>query len=362
MSFKVLKKSKKTAARYGSLTLAHGQISTPAFMPIATKGAVKNLIVEELRALGAEIILSNTYHLWLRPGLEILKKAGGLHRFMRWSGPILTDSGGYQVFSLTKFRQLSKEGVKFRDPLNGELRMLTPELAMHIQQVIGSDIMMVLDECPPYPSSKEYAEKSLALTLAWAQRCKSSRGRKKQLLFGIIQGGTYPDLRRLSAQELVKLNFDGYAHGGLAVGEPPAKMYQMIKVATPYLPPAKPRYLMGVGLPEQILRAVSLGVDMFDCVIPTREARHGRLYLVKGERLVKNGRCYYTTINITAAKFAQDQQSINQANLKEYSRAYLHHLFRTNEPLAMRLATLNNLYFYLRLMREIREQIQQGKL
>ncbi|MFA6428138.1 MAG: tRNA guanosine(34) transglycosylase Tgt [Candidatus Buchananbacteria bacterium] len=357
--FKLLKTSTKSLARLGRLKTTHGEISTPFFMPIATKGAVKNLMPVELKDLGAEIILSNTYHLWLRPGLKVLNKVKGLHNFMQWPGPILTDSGGYQVFSLTKLRKISEAGIKFKDPTTGEQKFLTPELAIKIQQAIGSDIMMALDECPPYPATKDYVKKSLALTERWALRCLAANQKNsRQQLFGIVQGGIYKDLRQAAAQFLADQKFAGYALGGLAVGEPIKKMYQVLTWTVPFLPADKPRYLMGLGLPEQIVEAVKRGIDMFDCVIPTREARHGRLYLWRKSAL---GKGFYQTINITNAKFANNFKPINQTTLKKYSLAYLHHLFKTKEPLAMRLATVNNLDFYLTLMAKIRQEIKQGK-
>ncbi|RJR31325.1 tRNA guanosine(34) transglycosylase Tgt [Candidatus Parcubacteria bacterium] len=384
--FKIIKKSKKSRARLTRLGTAHGRISGPFFMTIATRGAVKNLSVDELKETGAEIILSNTYHLLLEPGMKIMEKAGGLHNFMNWQGPILTDSGGYQVFSLSKHRQISKQGVSFHDPKNGRKYFLTPEAVIKIQKSIGSDIMMVLDECPPYPSTKNYAKDSLELTLQWARRCKMAftklkmtgsrrQGAKnrKQLLFGIVQGGTHEVLRIYSAKETVKIGFDGYAIGGVAVGEPQAYRKQVLHWVIPNLPENKPRYLMGVGRPDEIVEAVKNGIDMFDCVIPTREARHGRLYLWKNpksqilnSKQIPNSKFkttnFYKTVNIFNAKFKKDMSPVNDTNLKQYSKAYLHHLFRTNEPLGMRLATLNNVGFYLQLMRQIRQGIMFGDI
>jgi len=376
------------------LRTPHGTVMGPFFMPIATRGAVKNLTADELEELGAQIILSNTYHLLLRPGVKLLRRYDGLHKFMGWPGPILTDSGGFQVFSLGQHRKITEAGVDFSDPQTGQKYFLTPEFAIEIQQVIGSDIMMVLDECPAYPCSKKYAKQSLGLTTRWAQRCKAARDKiqrpsanRKQLLFGIVQGSTYKDLRIESAKQLVKIGFDGYAIGGVAVGEPRDKMKQILNWVVPELPENKLRYLMGLGRPEEIVEAVKQGIDMFDCVIPTREARHGRLYLwaddlslrgcfsanprrpkqslrdcFVGRRRPPRNDTWYSTININNAKFARDLSPINQTNLKQYSKAYLHHLFKTNEPLAMRLATLNNLSFYLSLMSNIRQTIKKGKL
>jgi len=376
---KVIKTSKKSQARLTQISTPHGIVRGPFFMPIATRGAVKNLSVDELEGLGTEVILSNTYHLLLKPGMKVMKKVGGLHKFMNWSKPILTDSGGFQVFSLAKHRKITKKGVHFRDPQSGEKYFLTPQKAIQIQQTIGSDIMMVLDECPQYPCTKKYAKESLELTTQWAQICKNEqqKSKNKQLLFGIVQGSTHKDLRIESARQLVNIGFDGYAIGGVAVGEPRKYMWDVLKWVNPELPKNKPRYLMGVGKPEEIIKAVKNGIDMFDCVIPTREARHGRLYVWKNDQrrsisasLSRSGKDarpvlkgnFYKTINITNAKFARDLSPINQTNLKQYSKAYLHHLFRTNEPLGMRLATLSNLNFYLTLMDEIRKKIRLNRI
>ncbi|MBU1164726.1 tRNA guanosine(34) transglycosylase Tgt [Patescibacteria group bacterium] len=375
--FKVIKTSKKNQARLCEISTPHGKIRSPFFMPIATRGAVKNLTVDELNDLGSQIVLSNTYHLLIRPGMKIMKKVGGLHKFMNWSKPILTDSGGFQVFSLAKHRKITKNGVHFSDPQSGEKYFITPKKAIQIQQTIGSDIMMAFDECPKYPCTKKYAKESLELTTKWAQLCKDQKlkSKNKQLLFGIVQGSIYKDLRIESAKQLAKIGFDGYAIGGIAVGEPRKYMEQILKWTIPELPQKKARYLMGVGKPEEIIQAVKNGVDMFDCVIPTREARHGRLYVWTGRsepqltseskqrlRLTQRAWNFYKTINITNAKFVNDLTPINQTNLKPYSKAYLHHLFRTNEPLGMRLATLNNLNFYLMLMSKIRELIRVGDI
>ncbi|MBN1779232.1 MAG: tRNA guanosine(34) transglycosylase Tgt [Candidatus Buchananbacteria bacterium] len=362
--FKILKKSKLSQARLSKLKTAHGIINAPFFMPIATRGAVKNLTVEEIKDLKAEIILSNTYHLLLRPGVALMKKYGGLHQFMRWSAPILTDSGGFQVFSLAKHRKITPQGVYFSDPQNGQKYYLTPQKAIQIQKAIGSDIMMVLDECPPYPVTEKYADESLELTTKWAALCKKEHQKKpnSQLLFAIVQGSTFKDLRIKSAKQLTAIGFDGYAIGGVAVGEPREKMKEVLNWTIPELPADKPRYLMGLGRPEEIVEAVKGGVDMFDCVIPTREARHGRLYIWKSQISNLKSQVFYRTININNAKFAKDLSSINNSNLKSYSKAYLHHLFKTNETLGMRLATLNNLNFYLTLMAEIRNNIKNGKL
>jgi queuine tRNA-ribosyltransferase len=366
--FKLIKSSNKSQARIGVLTTAHGSINTPFFMPIATKAAIKSLTVKEVKDLGAEIILSNTYHNYLRPGLQVFKKFGNLHKFMDCPLPILTDSGGYQVFSLSKMREIKGENITFTSYLDGSKHVLNPKKVIDIQVALGSDIMMVLDECVGLPSTKEKITQALERTSDWALKAynykkvleKKNKKVKKQLLFGIVQGGDDKELRERSVQELSKIAFDGFAVGGLAVGESNETMYQVLDYTVPLLPKDKPRYLMGVGYPENILNAVKKGIDMFDCVIPTREARHGRLYLWKHKDLNKKN--FYETIQITNARFAGDLTPINNTNLKQYSRGYLHHLFKSQEPLALRLATLNNLAFYLDLMKEIRDGIKQNKI
>lgn len=360
--FRLIKKSQKSKARLGTLKTAHGSLATPFFMPIATKAAVKNLNTEEIRQLGSPIILSNTYHLYLTPGMEVMKKAGGLHKFMDWPGAILTDSGGFQVFSLSKIRRVLPNGVEFRSHLDGSKHLLTPKKVLEIQKIIGSDIAMILDVCPPSIASHKEVSEAVAITTKWAKEARRVIGLKefikdKQLRFAIIQGGIFEDLRIKSLQDLVELDFDGYAVGGLAVGETNKEMYQVLDYLAPQMPDNKPRYLMGVGTPENIVEAVRRGIDMFDCVIPSREARHGRLYLQ-----VKSGfgRGFYETINITNAKYKNDFSPINKSTLKSYSKAYLHHLFKTGEPLGMRLATINNVGFYLKLMENIRKHIKKG--
>ncbi len=360
--FKLIKKSKKSEARLGFLKTAHGIIATPFFMPIATKAAVKNLTTNEVKELKSSIILSNTYHLYLTPGIEVIKKAGGLHKFMNWSGAILTDSGGFQVFSLSKIRKILPQGVEFRSHLDGSKHLLTPQKVLEIQKNIGSDIAMILDVCPPSTASYKEVAEAVAITTKWAKVAKRTIKLKKfnkikQLRFAIIQGGIFKDLRLKSLQDLIKFDFDGYAIGGLAVGETNQEMYQVLDYLTPQMPEDKPRYLMGVGTPENIVEAIKRGIDMFDCVIPTREARHGRIYL-RVKKGLNNG--FYKTINITNAKYKNDFSPINNSNLKQYSKAYLHHLFKTGEPLGMRLATINNIWFYLNLMNDIRKQIKKG--
>jgi queuine tRNA-ribosyltransferase len=359
-------KNTKHKARAGVLTTRRGKLQTPFFMPIATKGAVKTLSIEDIKNLDPGILLSNTYHLMLRPGEKEIKKLGGLHDLMKWDGPILTDSGGFQVFSLGKIRKISEEGVEFSSHIDGRKFEMTPEDSIRIQRAIDSDIMMVLDECVELPADREYLEKSVEMTSRWAKRCKDKVERekgkeKKPLLFGIVQGGLDRELRKKSARDLVGIGFDGYAIGGLSVGESEEEMYKVLSYICDELPEDKPRYLMGVGYPHQIVEAVKRGVDMFDCVIPTREARHGRLYSFTSKKLSltkKNDKSFYTTINGTAAKFQFDMSPINKDSkfemLRTYSKAYLRHLFTTDEPLAQRLATLNNLEFYLELMRRIR--------
>jgi queuine tRNA-ribosyltransferase len=368
--FKLLKTSKKSQARLGSLDTAHGQVSSPFFMPIATKAAIKSLTVEDVKGMGAEIILSNTYHNYLKPGVKILQKFGGLHNFMQSDLPILTDSGGYQVFSLAKLRTIKGDNITFQSHLDGSKHILNPKKVIDIQVALNSDIMMVLDECIGLPAKREDAIKALERTTRWAEMAfkykkqldKKSAKIKKQLIFGIVQGADFQDLRLRSASELTKFDFDGFAVGGLAVGETNEVMYKVLQYTTPAMPANKPRYLMGVGYPENILEAVKLGVDMFDCVIPTREARHGKLYLPLGKTILTKGKLKYQTIQITNSKFFADKKAINQTNLRNYSLSYLHHLFKTQEPLALKLATMNNLKFYLDLMKEIRAAIKKGEI
>ncbi|MFZ6036335.1 MAG: tRNA guanosine(34) transglycosylase Tgt [Patescibacteria group bacterium] len=366
MAFRILKKSKKSRARVGALRTAHGMISTPAFMPIATRGVVKTLSAEDITSLNADIILANTYHLWQRPGLGVLRKYKGLHQYMRWRGPILTDSGGYQVFSLSKRRTISEQGVHFSSEIDGRSLFLSPEQAIDIQRAIGSDIMMVLDECPPYPTTLGYARTSMELTTRWALRALAHKKKRRiadQMVFGIVQGATFPELRSAHAQTLARMPFDGFAIGGLAVGEPAEQLYAMLEVTIPHLPDSRPHYLMGVGKPEQIVEAVRRGVDMFDCVIPTRNARHGLIYVWRTADL--RGR-FYDTIHISRARFAADTHPIDVQSSaitsRRYTRAYLRHLFTIGDPLALRLATLQNVSFYLELMRRVRGAIKRGRL
>ncbi len=360
--------SRKSEHRTGVLSLPHGKVQTPFFMPIATRGAVKNISPNEIRALGAEIILSNTYHLLQRPGLPILQKHKGLHVFMKWDRPILTDSGGFQVFSLAKIRKITSEGAIFQSEIDGSRITLTPEKAIDAQFVIGSDIMMVLDECTPYPCTYEYAKKSLTMTIDWARRSKKHfemivkkkklSEKNRPLIFGIVQGSVFKDLREEAVAELVKIGFDGYAIGGVAVGENMNQIDEIVCWTTELLPKDKPRYLMGVGKPEEIVRSVHVGVDMFDCVIPTREARHGRLYVRTKKRVAEKK--FYDVLNIKNATFRDDMRPVDKYCVcllcTQFTRSYLRHLFSTNEGLGLRLASLHNLNFYLRMMEELRKE------
>jgi queuine tRNA-ribosyltransferase len=365
--FRLTKKSKISNARVGKLKTAHGIVDTPFFMPIATVAAVKTLDNSDLKNLKAQIILSNTYHLLLRPGIEIIRKASGLHKFMNWEKPILTDSGGFQIFSLAKQRKIVEEGAIFRSHLDGKKFLLTPELALKIQKDSGSDIVMVLDICVPYPCSRKEAEKAVLLTTEWARKSKtySSRLHEEQLIFGIVQGSVYKDLRMNSAKDLIELDFDGYAIGGLAVGEKREVMFDVINYVAPILPQNKPRYLMGVGQPEEIVEAVRCGIDMFDCVLPTRNARHGLLYIYNRKSELRFDKKFYNFLHITNAKYKSDFSPVDPQcscfTCKNYTRAYLRHLFAVGEPLAQRLATIHNVNFYLELMRKIREQIFKNK-
>jgi len=344
-------------ARRGRLRLPHGEVETPAFMPVGTYGTVKAMSPRNLEEIGAQICLGNTFHLWLRPGLEVIRDHGGLHRFMGWSRPILTDSGGFQVFSLGDLRRLTEEGVRFRSPVNGDACFLTPEISMQIQHVLDSDIVMCFDECTPWPVTEQAARESMELSLRWAQR--SVREHREVLgnrnaLFGIIQGGMFEPLRERSLEALAAMPFDGYAIGGLSVGEPKADMARILRHTTPRMPADKPRYLMGVGTPADILDAVRQGVDMFDCVLPTRNARNGWLYTRHG------------TIKLRNARHARDTGPVDPTcecyTCRHFSRAYLHHLQRANEILGAHLNTLHNLHAFQTLMREIREAIEQGRL
>ena len=336
-------------ARRGRLRFDRGELETPVFMPVGTYGTVKAMTPEELEGIGAQIILGNTFHLMLRPGTDIIEKHGDLHDFMHWEGPILTDSGGFQVFSLAKMRNITEEGVRFKSPIDGSEVHLTPEVSMEVQRKLGSDIVMIFDECTPYPATEEQARESMELSLRWADRSKLAHADNPSALFGIVQGGMYENLRRESAEGLKAIGFDGYAIGGLSVGEPLEERNAVLDVTTPYLPTERPRYLMGVGKPEDIIEAVRRGVDMFDCVIPTRNARTGFLYTRYGLLRIRNSR------------FADDTRPIDETcdcyTCRNYSRSYLRHLDKCGEILGSRLNTIHNLYYYQRLMREIREAI-----
>ena len=341
-------------ARRGEVNTAHGVFQTPAFMPVGTYGAVKSLSPEVLTSIKAEIILSNTYHLMERPGVEIIKLNGGLHNFMSWDGPILTDSGGYQVFSLAKKRKITEEGVEFNSALNGSKLFLNPEKCMELQLAYGVDIAMVLDECTPYPADISVAEKSMNLSLRWAQRSRDSFKSDKSNLFGIIQGGVYKDLREKSLEILKKIDFEGYAIGGLSVGEPKEDLRNVTKFIAPLMPVDKPRYLMGVGTPLDIVRAVESGVDMFDCVIPTRHARNGYLYTSEGVVKIRN--------SIHKSSIEKLDKNCDCYTCSNFSRSYLHHLDKTKEMLGSTLQTIHNLHYYLNLMRNLRLSIERGTL
>jgi len=353
-NFTVIKEDKNSSARMGKIITPHGEINTPAFMPVGTQGTVKSLTPEDLEVLGAEIILANTYHLYLRPGHELITRLGGLHSFMHWNHPLLTDSGGFQIYSIGALRKIKEEGVHFRSHLDGSFHLFTPEKAIEVQEALGADIIMCLDECTPYPATYDYTEQSLNLTTRWAQRCKKAHRKKDQALFGIIQGGMYPQLRKLSAQQIVSFDFDGYAIGGLGVGETKEMMHEIIAVTVPLIPANKPRYLMGVGTPQDLLECTRKGVDLFDCVMPTRHARTGMLFTSFGSLVIKN------------AEYTDDPRPIDPEcgcyTCKYYSRAYLRHLFMAKEILSARLNTIHNLYYYLNLMKKIREAIQKDSL
>jgi queuine tRNA-ribosyltransferase len=377
--FKLLAQDSRTRARHGRLTTALGAIDTPAFMPVGTQGSVKGVSPRELRELAAQIVLGNTYHLFVRPGLDAIRHLGGLHKFMNWDGPVLTDSGGYQIFSLAKLRKITEEGVEFQNHIDGARAFISPEVAMEIQMVLGSDIAMALDECVPYPCEYDYAARSAEMTTRWAKRCADWKRRNGEsafakattdktakrgladppscpfadsMLFGIVQGATFEDLRRQSAQAIVDVDFDGYAIGGVSVGEPEQEMMRAADWAEPFLPENKPRYAMGLGTPPQLLELIARGMDMFDCVLPTRLARNGTAFTPTG------------TINLKNAEFALDKNPIQEAcgceACCEFSRGYIRHLIKAEEILGLRLITLHNLHFYLSLMNQARDEIDRG--
>ncbi|HPT89092.1 MAG: tRNA guanosine(34) transglycosylase Tgt [Acholeplasmataceae bacterium] len=354
IKYDLIKESTNTAARLGRITTPHGSFETPMFMPVGTQATVKTLTKEELEQLEVKIILGNTYHLWTQPGNEIIKEAGGLHKFMNWDRPILTDSGGFQVFSLAKLRDISEDGVTFRHHKSGAKLFLSPEIATHIQNDLGSDIMMCFDECPPYPSSYEYLKHSMERTIRWAKRCKEAhQNPTTQALFGIVQGGEYEDLRKYCAEELVKIGFDGYAIGGTSVGEPKEIQNQVLEYTIPLLPKDKPRYLMGVGSPGAILDAVERGVDIFDCVLPTRIARHGTAMTSRGRVIIKNKQY--------ERDFSPLDSECDCYTCKNYTRGYLRHLFKANEILGQRLLSNHNIRFLINLTANIRQAIKEDR-
>jgi queuine tRNA-ribosyltransferase len=353
-SYSLTKTGAGTAGRLGRIETSHGAVRTPVFMPVGTQATVKTLSPADLEDIGAEIILANTYHLFLRPGHSLIREFGGLHRFMRWDRPVLTDSGGFQVFSLADLRKVTDEGVTFQSPVDGGAKhVITPEAAVEIQEALGADIIMAFDECIPYPATKDYAQESMDRTHRWAKRCRQAKQDTGQALFGIVQGGMYADLRQRSAETLVDIGFDGYAIGGLSVGETKPLMREMIEAAVPHLPGDRPRYLMGVGTPEDLVEGVDRGIDMFDCVMPTRNARNGTFFTSFGKLVIRNSR------------YERDPGPLDPAcgcyTCRTFSRAYLRHLFNAGEVLALRLGTIHNLSFYLDLMRRIRETLEQGR-
>ncbi|MFZ7132004.1 MAG: tRNA guanosine(34) transglycosylase Tgt [Eubacteriales bacterium] len=355
IQYELIKECKQSGARLGKLHTPHGVIDTPIFMPVGTQATVKSMTPEELEKIGSQIILSNTYHLYIRPGHELIQKAGGLHQFMHWDKPILTDSGGYQVFSLGDLRDIQEEGVTFKSHLDGSKHFISPEIAIEIQNALGSDIIMAFDECPPYPASYEYTQRSLERTIRWAIRCKKAhKNVRNQALFGIIQGGVYKDLREKSVYEMKDLDLPGYAIGGLSVGEPKEIMYEVLDYTIPLMPKNKPRYLMGVGSPDALIEGVIRGIDMFDCVLQTRIARNGTAMTTEGKVVVRN------------ATYSEDFSPLDNGCdcyvCQNYSRAYIRHLIKANEILGARLITYHNLYFSLKLMKNIRQAIKEDRL
>ncbi|MFA4842353.1 MAG: tRNA guanosine(34) transglycosylase Tgt [Candidatus Omnitrophota bacterium] len=358
--FELIKTDKNTKARLAKITTGHGEINTPCFMPVGTQGTVKGISPQDLKDCGAEIIISNAYHLFLRPGIEVIKETGGLHKFMGWPKAVLTDSGGYQIFSLALLRKISDKGVEFQSHIDGMKHLLTPEEVVHMQQDLGSDIIMPLDECVRYPSSFDQAEVAMKRTIEWAKRSKAAvchvssvMCQKEQLLFGIVQGATYDDLRKECAERIVAIGFDGYAIGGVSVGEPKNLIYNIAQIVSACLPQSSPRYLMGVGLPQDLLEAVEIGIDMFDCVVPTRYGRNGAAFTSQGKLIIRN------------ATFARDPKPLDEQcscyTCKHFTRAYLRHLFNSEEMLGPRLVSLHNINFYLELMRKIREALHEDR-
>ena len=355
ITYELLHIDKNSGARRGVVHTPHGDIQTPIFMPVGTQATVKSMTPEELKNdVKAQIILSNTYHLYMRPGHQLVKEAGGLHKFMNWDRPILTDSGGFQVFSLSGLRKITEEGVTFNSHLDGSKHLFTPEKVMEIEEALGSDIMMAFDECCPYPSSYEYTKKSMERTTRWAERCKKAHTTTNQGLFGIIQGGFYKDLRKISTEDLIKLDFSGYAIGGISVGEPKEEFLDILRYTTPLMPENKPRYLMGVGTPDYLMEAALAGIDMCDCVLPTRLARHGTALTSKGKLVIRN------------ATYERDWGKLDDEcdcyTCRNYTRAYIRHLVKTGEILGIRLISLHNLRFLTRLMEQVREAIEKDDL
>ena len=351
--FKLIKKDRDTQARLGKITTAHGEVDTPGFMPVGTAGTVKTLTPDEIKLSGTQIILSNAYHLFLRPGAEIIKQAGGLHSFMNWNGPILTDSGGFQVFSLAQLCKIKDDGVEFQSHIDGSRFFFTPESIVEFQQVLGSDIMMVLDECIPYPAQYDYVKRSVKLTTNWAKRSRLVPTQGPQKLFGIVQGGMYLDLRKEAAEQLIEIGFDGYALGGLSVGEPRELMYEIVESTIPMLPQDTPHYLMGVGTVVDILESIERGVDIFDCVVPTRNGRNGVAFTATGKMQIRNAR--YKNENAPI-----DNECVCLC-CRGYTRSYIHHLFKVNEILGLRLLSLHNITFYAKLMQNIRQAIKEDR-
>jgi len=353
--YELIKECKQSGARLGKLSTPHGDIETPIFMPVGTQATVKSLTPEDLHDVNAQIILSNTYHLFMRPGPELIEKAGGLHKFMNWDGPILTDSGGFQVFSLGDLRKISEEGVEFRSHIDGSKKFISPEKAVEIQTALGSDIMMAFDECAPYPADRAYVKNSLERTTRWLGRCvEAHKNTDKQALFGIVQGGMYKDLREQSAAQILQYDLPGYAVGGLSVGEPKELMYEVLDYTTPLLPKNKPRYLMGVGTPDCLFEGVIRGIDMFDCVLPTRIARNGTAMTSAGRLTIKNAKYFddFTPLDPECDCYV----------CKNYTKAYLRHLYKSNEILSSRLMSYHNLHFLLNLMKNIRQAIMEDRL
>ncbi|MCI5147857.1 MAG: tRNA guanosine(34) transglycosylase Tgt [Candidatus Electrothrix sp. MAN1_4] len=351
--FTLFHQSSQCPARCGQVSTLHGTFETPIFMPVGTLGTVKTVTPENLYELGAQIILGNTYHLFIRPGHELVRSFGGLHRFMHWDKPILTDSGGFQIFSLKELAKITEEGAVFRSHMDGAKLFLSPEKAVEVQEALGADIMMVLDTCIPYPATLDEAQKATALTARWAKRCRETQSDTGQLLFGILQGGMYPDLRKPAAEELIEIGFDGYAMGGLSVGEPKELMHEMLDASVHLLPDTHPKYLMGVGKPEDLVEGVYRGVDMFDCVMPTRNARNGMLFTSQGRVVIKNSR------------YREDQRPLDEQctcyTCRHYSRAYLRHLFQCREILAYQLNSIHNLHYYCTLMADMRQAISEDR-